>query len=65
MDILMSIYKGRKDGSSHNHLIISQLCDKGYRIKFEKDRCHIEENESNIIFKGNRKRNIYILNMKY
>ena len=48
----------------HNLLSISQLCDKGYRIRFEKDKCHIEDNKSNIIFEGVRKKNIYILSMK-
>ena len=48
----------------HNLLSISQLCDKGYKIKFEKDKCHIEDNKSNIIFEGVRKKNIYILSMK-
>ena len=48
----------------HNLLSISQLCDKGCKIKFEKDKCHIEDNNSNIIFEGIRKKNIYILSMK-
>ena len=48
----------------HNLLSISQLCDKGYKIKFEKDKCHIEDNNSTIIFEGVRKKNIYILSMK-
>jgi len=48
----------------YNLLSISQLCDGGYKIKFEKDKCHIEDSNSNIIFEGIRKRNIYILSMK-
>lgn len=48
----------------HNMLSISQLCDKGFKINFEKDKCHIEDNKSNIIFEGIRKRNVYILSMK-
>ena len=48
----------------HNLLSISQLCDKGFKIKFGKDKCHIEDNKSNIIFEGIRKKNIYILSMK-
>ena len=39
----------------HNLLSISQLCDKGYKIKFEKDKCQIEDNNSVIIFEGIRK----------
>ena len=48
----------------HNLLSISQLCDEEYKIKFEKDKCHIEDNNSIIIFEGIRKKNIYILSMK-
>ena len=48
----------------HNLLSISQLCDKEYKIKFEKGRCNIEDNKSNIIFEGVRKKNIYILSLK-
>mgnify|MGYP001655645736 FL=1 len=48
----------------HNLLSISQLCDKGYKIKFEKDKCYVDDNKSNIIFEGVRKKNIYILSMK-
>ena len=48
----------------HNLLSISQLCDKEYKIKFEKDKCHIEDNNSTIIFEGIRKKNIHILSMK-
>ena len=39
----------------HNLLSISQLCDKGYKIKFEKDKCYIEDNNSPIIFERVRK----------
>ena len=46
----------------HNMLSISQLCDKGFKI--EKDKCYVEDNKSNIIFEGIRKKNIYILSMK-
>ena len=48
----------------HNLLSISQLCNEGYKIKFEKDKCHIVDNNSTIIFEGIRKKNIYILSMK-
>lgn len=40
----------------HNLLSISQLCDKGFKINFGKDKCHIEDDKSNIIFKGIRKK---------
>ena len=45
-------------------LSISQQCDKGFKTKFGKYKCHIEDNKSNIIFEGIRKKNIYILCMK-
>ena len=48
----------------HNLLSISQLCDIGYKIKFEKDKCHIIDSNLNIIFEGIRKKNIYVLSMK-
>lgn len=37
--------------SKHNLLSISQLFDKGFKIKFEKDKYLIKDNESNIILK--------------
>ena len=48
----------------HNLLSISQLCGKGYKIKFEKDKRHIEDNNSTIILEGIGKKNTYILSMK-
>jgi hypothetical protein len=31
------------EGLKHNLLSISQLCDKGFKIKFTKDECLIED----------------------
>lgn len=48
----------------HNLLSISQLCDKGFKISFEKDKCSIYEVKNELIFEGIRNRNIYILDKK-
>ena len=48
----------------HNLLSISQLCDKGFKISFSENKCSISDQNQNLIFEGNRDRNIYILNMK-
>ena len=35
------------DGLKHNLLSISQLCDKGYIVKFESNACIIEKPHTN------------------
>ena len=46
-------------GLKHNLLSISQLCDKSYKIVFEKDACLIyDTNMKDILFKGFRNNNI-------
>ena len=41
------------DGLKHNLLSISQLCDIGYKIVFEKDACLIYDRDMiNVIFRG-------------
>ena len=47
----------------HNLLCISQLCDKGFQINFEKDKCNIFDNNKQLVFEGFRNKNIYVLNM--
>ena len=47
----------------HNLLSIGQLCDKGFNISFSENKCNISDKNQNLIFKGIRDRNIYILNM--
>ena len=42
----------------HNLLSISQLCDKGFQINFEK--CNIFDNNINLLLEGFRNKNIYI-----
>ena len=47
-----------------DRLSISQLCDKGYKIVFEKDACLIyDTNMKDILFKGFRNNNIYELSI--
>lgn len=50
------------DGLRHNLLSISQLCDKGHRVIFEKSHCIIEDiEEKKTIFVGTRHENVYII----
>ena len=48
----------------HNLLSISQLCDKGYKVIFYKNRCVIENAcEGKILFVGNRYVNVYTIDI--
>ena len=51
------------EGLKHNLLSISQLCDKGYKVTFTNTSCIIENSEQNIMFKGIRVNNIYMLDL--
>ena len=52
------------DGLKHNLLSISQLCDKGNKVIFEKSRCIIENEQDNkILFVGNRHENVYVFHL--
>jgi len=51
------------EGLKHNLLSISQLCDKGYKVSFTKTCCIIEHAEQNVVFKGVRVNNIYMLDL--
>ena len=45
-------------------LSISQLCDKGYKINFEIDKCFIIDcSNNNVIYIGNRMANVYIIDI--
>ena len=46
------------EGLKHNLISISQLCDKGYSVKFSSEKCEISHNNT-IIFIGYRDKNIY------
>ena len=53
-------------GLTHNLISISQLCDKGYRVIFEKLHCAIFEKDSNEIkFFGQRVNNVYTMNLNF
>ena len=44
------------DGLEHNLLSISQFCDNGYDVLFEKANCTvINKNDKSIVFKGSTK----------
>src|SRR3954470_18962107 len=52
------------DGLKHNLLSISQLCDKGYKVLFDKNACRLYDSDmTNIIAKDYRKSNIYMINI--
>ena len=52
------------DGLKHNLLSISQLCDKGNKVVFDKSRCTIENKQDNkILFVENRHENIYVFHL--
>ena len=51
------------DGLKHNLLSISQFCDSGYEVMFNKNNCIvINESDRSIMFKGRRKGNVYKIN---
>jgi hypothetical protein len=52
------------DGLQHNLLSISQLCDSNYDVVFNKNSCTVIKNsDKSILFKGNRKGNVYKVNL--
>jgi len=54
------------DGLKHNLLGISQLCDKGFKIEFNKNYCLISEAMSGQdVHIGKRVGNIYMLNIEH
>ena len=49
----------------HNLISISQLCDKGYKVIFDKFSCVIENScDGKILFIGNRCGNVYIIDIE-
>ena len=53
------------DGLNHNLLSISQLCDKGYEVTFDKSHCSVFEKYSNEIkFFGQRINNVYTVDFE-
>ena len=52
------------DGLKHNLLIISQLCDKGFKVIFKASHCIIKDIQNDeTIFMGNRYDNVYAINI--
>ena len=51
------------DKVKYNLLSISQLCDKGYKINFEKNKCFITDYTDNVIYTENRIVNVYIIDI--
>jgi len=48
------------DGLEHNLLSISQFCDNGYDVMFEKTNCTVINKDNNsIVFKGKSVENVY------
>nr|KYP48010.1 hypothetical protein KK1_030301 [Cajanus cajan] len=53
------------EGLNYNLLSISQLCDKGYKIKFDNDCCLISDKSTNEIrYIGKKIDNIYMLELE-
>ena len=52
------------DGLKHDLLSISQLCDKGFRVVFDKNNCIIENaSDRKVLFVGNRDDNVYTIDL--
>ncbi|PKU80516.1 hypothetical protein MA16_Dca026731 [Dendrobium catenatum] len=50
------------DGLKYNLLSISQLCDKGFDIKFLTDKCLISLNDK-LVLEGKQLNNVYMLDL--
>ena len=51
------------DGLKHNLLSISQLCDKGYIVRFESNACIIKKPHKNIFMIALKQNNIYTIDI--
>ena len=52
------------EGLKHNLLSISQLCDRGFKIKFNKEECLIMDEATNEVkLKGKRINNIFMISL--
>jgi len=49
------------EGMKHNLISISQLCDKGFKVMFEPNKCFIYDAYGSIVLIGKRVNNIYQL----
>ena len=50
-------------GLKHNLLSISQLCDKGYKMIFGKDKVEAFNESGENLFEGFQKKNIYMIEL--
>ena len=51
------------DGLKFNLLSVSQLCDKGNKVIFDKEKCVVPDDKSgNCILTAHRSNNVYTLN---
>src|SRR4030066_2078038 len=50
------------EGLTHNLLSISQFCDSGYEVVFDKSFCTVMNSDKSVVFKGSSKRNVYKIN---
>ena len=51
------------EGLNFNLLSISQFCDSGYEVSFNKDECIVKNLDKTILFTGKRKNNLYEVNL--
>ncbi|XP_068644817.1 uncharacterized protein [Aristolochia californica] len=51
------------EGLMHDLHRISQLCDKGNKISFKKDKCLVKKENGKLVLEGHRNRNLYVANM--
>ncbi|WJX61599.1 hypothetical protein P8452_46671 [Trifolium repens] len=52
------------DGLKHNLLSISQFCDSGFVVMFDKDACTVtRDSDKSVVFRGLRKGNVYKINL--
>lgn len=52
------------EGLKHNLLSISQLCDSGFTVSFNKVKCSVTDTDDKIIFEAQRQGNLYKTNLE-
>ncbi|KAI3758802.1 hypothetical protein L6452_06374 [Arctium lappa] len=51
------------EGLGHNLFSIGQFCDKGLEVNFKAKRCSVRTEDGNELLVGNRKANLYTINL--
>ncbi|RDX62902.1 hypothetical protein CR513_58723, partial [Mucuna pruriens] len=51
------------EGLKHNLLSISQLCDNGYNVSFNKGECIVKNLDGSLMFSAKRQNNLYKINL--